>query len=246
MKFKNKTVLITGSSRGIGRATAIAFAQEGANVVVNYVKNKKAGDRVVKEIKKLGQDAIAIKADVSNESDVKKMIQEIKSHFSGIDILVNNAGIFSEYDKHTNTKVFENIYKNNFLSCVLVTKYTLPLMKYGKIINTSSIYGKLGYGNPTTIAYSSFKAALENYTKNLAKELAPNILVNAVAPGRTVTPMWDNPDTEQQKELGQVHLIKRMIQPEEIADAIMFLAKNDAVCGEILTIDGGMSLLTLD
>src|SRR3989344_5242157 len=93
MKFKNKTVLITGSSRGIGRATAIAFGQEGANVVVNYVKNKKAGEDTVAEIKKLGRDAVAIQADVANESDVKRMIEEAVKHFGSIDILVNNAGI---------------------------------------------------------------------------------------------------------------------------------------------------------
>lgn len=127
----------------------------------------------------------------------------------------------------------------------MVTKYALPLMHKGKIINISSVHGKLGYGRPEAIAYSAFKAALDNYTKNLAKDLAPNILVNAVAPGRVSTPMWGNPDQKEQAELGQVHLIKRMIQPEEVSDAILFLAKNDAVVGEILTIDGGMSLVTL-
>jgi 3-oxoacyl-[acyl-carrier protein] reductase len=118
-------------------------------------------------------------------------------------------------------------------------------MKTGKIVNVSSIHARLGHGRPSAIAYSSFKAATENYTKNLAKELAPNILVNAIAPGRVNTSMWGDPGATEQKELGKVHLIKRMIQPEEIAEGIIFLTKNDAVCGEVLTIDGGMSLVAL-
>lgn len=127
----------------------------------------------------------------------------------------------------------------------MVTKYVLQLMTEGKIINISSVHAKLGYGRPSAIAYSAFKAATESYTKNLAKELAPKILVNAIAPGRVATPMWDNPDQKEQEELGRVHLIKRMIQPEEIAESVIFLAKNDAICGEVLTVDGGMSLVTL-
>lgn len=118
-------------------------------------------------------------------------------------------------------------------------------MKAGKIVNVSSIHARLGNGRPDAIAYSAFKAALESYTKNLAKAVAPNILVNAVAPGRVATPMWRDPDAVTQKKLGGVHLIKRMIQPDEIADGIIFLAKNDAVCGEVLTIDGGMGLVTV-
>src|SRR3989344_1932131 len=164
MELKHKIALVTGASKGIGKATAIAFAKEGCSVVINFKSDAKAAT---------------------------------------------------------------------------------PLMREGKIVNISSIHGRLGHGRPSAAAYSAFKAALENYTKNLAKDLAPKILVNAVAPGRGATPMWGDPDVKEQEELGQVHLIKRMIQPEEIADAIIFLAKNDAMCGEIITIDGGMSLVTL-
>ncbi len=172
------------------------------------------------------------------------MFYKIRDEFSRVDILINNAGIFDENDNPTNIGAFENVYRNNFLSCVLVTKYALPLMKEGKIVNMSSIHARLGNGRPEAIAYSAFKAALESYTKNLARAVAPGILVNALAPGRVATPMWGDPDAAEQKELGSVHLIKRMIQPEEIADGIIFLVKNDAVCGEVLTIDGGMGLVT--
>ena len=245
MKLNGKKVLVTGASRGIGKATAIAFAKEGCVVVINFKSDVESAQKVLDECNRYSKGNIIINADVSNENDLSKMFKSVKERFSYLDILINNAGIFDENDSPTNIEAFENLYRNNFLSCVMTTKYTLSLMKEGKIINVSSIHGRLGYGRPTAIAYSAFKAALENYTKNLAKEVAPKILVNAVAPGRVATPMWGDPDIKEQNELGQIHPIKRMIQPEEIANSIVFLAKNDAMCGEILTIDGGMSLVTL-
>ncbi len=245
MKLNEKIVLVTGASRGIGKATVMAFAKEGCTVIINYKSDTKSAQKVLDECDRYSEGNIIIKADVSNENDVSEMFKEIKENFSRLDVLVNNAGIFDENDNPTNIEAFENVYRNNFLSCVIVTKHALPLIEEGKIINISSIHGRLGYGRPAAIAYSAFKGALENYTKNLAKEVAPKVLVNAIAPGRVATPMWGDPDAKEQNELGQVHLIKRMIQPEEIADSIIFLAKNDAMCGEILTIDGGMSLVTL-
>lgn len=244
-KLTGKVVLVTGASRGIGRATAVAFAKEGCSVIVNFRSDLKAAQATLKECDKYSKGNMLAKADVSKEKEVAGMFKEIKKQFSRLDVLINNAGIFDGKDSPTNVDAFENTYRNNFLSAILTTKYALPLMKTGKIVNVSSIHARLGHGRPSAIAYSAFKAALESYTKNLAKDLAPRILVNAIAPGRVATPMWGNPGTAKQKELGKVHLIKRMIQPEEIADGILFLAKNDAMCGEILTIDGGMSLVTL-
>lgn len=245
MKLQGKVVLITGASKGIGRATAIGFAKEGSSVIINFKSDSASAQEVLNECNKYSKGNIILKADVSKESGVKEMFKKIEDKYTGLDILVNNAGIFDEKDSPTNIEVFDNVYRNNFLSCILVTKYATELMKEGKIINVSSIHGRLGHGRPEAIAYSAFKAALESYTKNLAKELAPKILVNAVAPGRVATAMWGSPDAEKQKELGKVHLIKRMIQPEEVAESIIFLAKNDAICGEVLTIDGGMGLVTL-
>lgn len=245
MKLQGRVVLVTGASKGIGKATAIAFAKEGSHVIINFKSDQKGAQEVLNECNKDLKGNITLKADVSKESEVKEMFKKIKDKFDRLDILVNNAGIFDENDSPTNTKAFQNTYDNNFLSCVIVTKYALGLMKEGKIVNVSSIHGRLGHGRPEAIAYSAFKAALESYTKNLAKDLAPKILVNAVAPGRVATPMWGNPNEEEQKELGKVHLIKRMIQPEEIAESIVFLTKSDAICGEVLTIDGGMGLTTL-
>lgn len=245
MKLKDKIVLVTGASKGIGKATAVAFAKEGCTVIINFKSDSKSAQEVLGTCNKYSKGNVTLKADVSNKSDVEEMFGSIQRRFSRLDILVNNAGIFDENDSPTNIDAFENVYRNNFLSCVMVTKYALQLMKEGKIVNLSSIHARLGHGRPEAIAYSAFKAAIENYTKNLAKELAPNILVNAVAPGRVATPQWGSPNPKEQLELGKVHLIKRMIQPEEIADSIVFLTRNDAMCGEVLTIDGGMSLVTL-
>ncbi|HRH33392.1 MAG TPA: SDR family oxidoreductase [bacterium] len=240
-----KTALITGASRGIGQAIAIALSNDGYSVAINFKSDFESAQEVLKECNKHSQCNILIQGDVSEEHDVTNIFEKIKTEFGHIDVLVNNAGIFDEDDNPTNIKTFNNIYKNNFLSALLVTKYALPLIQTGKIINISSVHGRLGYGRPMTAAYSAFKAALENYTKNLAKELAPKILVNAIAPGRVATSMWGDPDKEEQNELGKVHLINRMIQPEEIADVAMFLIKNNAICGEVLSVDGGMSLVTL-
>lgn len=245
MKTSNRTVLVTGASKGIGAATAIAFAKEGYGIVLNFKSDKAAAKKVLNECNLYSEKNMLIQADVSLESEVAAMLKVIKKIYSKIDVVVNNVGIFDEEDNTTNVKVFERIFRNNFLSAVTVVKYSIPLMRKGKIINISSIHGRLGHGRPTAAAYSSMKAALESYTKNLAKDLAPNILVNAIAPGRVNTPMWDSPSKKRQQELGKAHLIQRMIQPSEVADAIMFLAKNDAMCGEVLTIDGGMGLATL-
>lgn len=244
MELKEKTALITGASKGIGRATAIALAKEGCSVAINFKSDAAAAQAVLEECNRYSKNNLIVQADVSVEREVTRMFDEVRKQFSQLNILVNNAGIFDENDSPTNIEAFESVYRNNFLSCVLVTKHALPLMRNGKIVNMSSIHARLGHGRPEAAAYSAFKAAVENYTENLAKSLAPNILVNAIAPGRVATPMWGNPDTKEQEELGQVHLIKRMIQPEEIADGVVFLAKNDAMCGAILTIDGGMGLVT--
>ncbi|MFA6197682.1 MAG: SDR family oxidoreductase [Patescibacteria group bacterium] len=242
MKLKNKVALVTGASKGIGAATAIALAKEGCSVVLNYKTDGQSAKNVLDQCTVYSTGNLAIKADITNNVAVQNMFERIKKTYPSLHVLVNNAGTFDEHDNPTNVEAFENLFQNNFLCHISVIKHALKTMKRGKIVNVSSIHGRLGYGRPTAIAYAAFKAALENYTKNLAKELAPRILVNAVAPGRVATPMWGKLNTRRQKKLGEVHLIKRMIQPEEIADAITFLVKNDAMCGEILTVDGGYRL----
>lgn len=240
-----KTALVTGASKGIGAAAAIRLAQDGYVVAINYRSDDSTAAEVLQKCTEYSEGHILVKGDVSVESDVAAMCVAVKDAFGSLDALVNSAGIFAPGDSPTNVEAFERNYQVNFMGTVLSTKHALPLMSEGAIVNVTSIHGRIGHGGARATAYSAMKAALESYTKNIAKDVAPSIRVNAVAPGRVATPMWGSPDEDQQITLGDVHAIKRMIKPEEVADAIAFLITNQAMCGEILTIDGGMSLLTL-
>lgn len=241
----NKVALVTGASKGIGAATAIRLAENGYDVVVNYNSDQASAENIVREIEKTGQKGMAVKADISKNEQVEKMFSEIKKELKSIDVLVNNAGIFDEDDGIDSVEAFERVFDTNLIAQVNVTNQARKLMKKGKIVFISSIHGRLGHGRPTAIAYSASKAALNSYVKNLAKALAPNILVNAVAPGRTITPMWGEMSNTRKKDLGSEQAIERWIEPKEIADSVLFLVNNDAVCGEVLTVDGGMSLRML-
>ena len=148
MNLIDKVVLITGASKGIGGATAICFAKEGCSVIINFKSDENSAQSVLEECNKLSKGNLIIKADVSNEEEVKEMINSVKSKYPKIDILVNNVGIFDETDSSSNLEAFDNIYRNNFLSHILVTKYAKELMETGKIIYISSLHGRLGYGKP--------------------------------------------------------------------------------------------------
>lgn len=244
MKFKNKTVLITGSSRGIGRATAIAFGQEGANVVVNYVKNKKAGGDTVTEIKKLGRDAIAIQADVANESDVKRMIEEAVKHFGSIDTLVNNAGIVFDIPILEKTvEQWERTLHVNLIGTFLCIKYAVPHMKGrvgASILNISSTNG-IDSLSPESADYDTSKAGVISLTKNFSQSLAPHIRVNSIAPGWIDTEINKDLPKDFVKSETEKIALKRWGQPEEIAKAILFLCSEDAsfITGSTLVVDGG-------
>jgi len=244
--LKNRNALITGASSGIGRAIAIALAQQGSNVIINFRSNEDLAKEVLAECNKYSKKNIAVRADITKENEVKEMFGKIKKDFGNLDILINNAGIYDGGDNLTNIEVFEKLWENNFLAQVRVTKYALEMMKKGKIINITSIHGRLGHGPRGATGYGALKAAFDHYTKNLAKNLAPDIIVNAIAPGKTLTPIWGDITKEEEKEYAQDHLIKRFITPDEIADGVIFILKNDAVCGEILTIDGGMGIKTFN
>lgn len=246
MNIRGKVALVTGASKGIGRVVAEALASEGADVIINYNRDKKAADEVVDVCKSHSVKAIAIKADISNESDTTRMFSEILQVFPRLDIVVNNAGIFDENDDPNNLEAFRNIFATNFFAQIDVTTKAREMMQVGKIIFISSISAKLGNASPSAIGYASSKAALESYMKNLAKDAAPSILVNAIAPGRTLTPMWGDMTEKEKADLATGHLTGRWIEPAEVADLVVFLVKNDSICGEVLVIDGGMSLKTLE
>jgi len=245
MILKDKTVLVTGGSKGIGRACVEAFATQGANVIINYAHDEKVAQETGNSIAKYGIKTLVVQADIANQTEVDAMFAKIGQEFSSIDILVNNAGIFAEGDTPDNLDAIQKIFETNLFGTIRVTNAARKIMGTGKIIFISSIHGKLGHGRPSAIGYSSSKAALNSYMKNLAKALAPDILVNAIAPGRTLTPMWGEMTDEYKSNQAEGHLISRWIEPGEIADGAVFLAKNDAVCGELLVIDGGMSLKVL-
>ena len=242
--MNKKVVLITGASRGIGKATALLFAERGYDVVVNYKKSEKEAKEVVSLIKKVGSDAIAIQCDVSNEEQVKKMVEEVINKFEKIDVLVNNAGIVFDVPFFERTvKQWKEALETDLTGVFIVSKYVSKHMKKRKIshiINISSTNGINCY-HPDSIDYSAAKAGVINLTKSMAKELAPNILVNCIAPGWVKTEMNSNLPKEYVKEEIEKIYLKRFANPEEIAKSILFLASEDAsyITGSILTVDGG-------
>lgn len=246
MDLKDKVVIITGSARNIGKATALKFAKEGAKVVINSLADVEGGNAAVKEITEAGGAAVYVQADVSKHLDVKRLFEETIRKFNTVDILINNAGaahgkkfLDASYDDWLNT------FNDNFFGTVLCSQEAARIMilkKAGKILNTSSIRGIEHTGREGIMAYSAAKAAVSNFTKTLAKELAPYIQVNAVAPGFVITPNYDKNSKELNDSFIGNTLIKRWIKPEEIADAFIYLAKADAVTGEILVVDGGFTL----
>lgn len=246
MKLKNKVAIVTGSSRGIGRATAIELAKEGCKVVINYKKGKEVAQSVLKEI---GEDnGMSVQADVSKKEDVKRLIKETLNKFRKIDILINNAGIvtpkkFLELAEEDWKKTLDVNLLGVFLCSQAVASHMLK-QKSGKIINVSTIRGLNQSGRAGILDYSASKAAVINFTKTLSKELAPFINVNCVAPGWVETEMNKNLDPEFRKDETDKTYLKRFAKPEEIAKAIVFLASDDAsyITGEVLVVDGGYSL----
>jgi len=244
MKLKNKVAIITGSSRGIGKATAILFAKEGARVVINYKDQTEDAKKVVNAIGK--NKAIFIQADVSKEEDVKRLVSETIKKFGRIDILVNNAGvIFREGNWKSSEEIWHATMNINLTSAWLMIREVAPIMTKngsGSIVNISSIYGFLG--TASVLAYSLAKGGIITMTKAFAKELAPNIRVNAVAPGNVMTDMTKEAGKKVIKFFEQQTPLKRSAEPDEIAKAVLFLASSDAsfITGELLVVDGGYSL----
>ncbi len=244
MKLKSKVAIITGSSRGIGKATALLFAKEGCKVVVNYKSRKEDAENVSKQIGK--DNCIVVQADVTKEKDVKRLVRETMNKFGRVDILVNNAGeILRPGDWKSDVETWKKTIDINLTSAWLMTREVAPIMKKhdgGSIVNIVSVYGFLGAA--PVLAYTSAKGGLITMTKSFAKELAPEIRVNAVAPSNVNTDMTKGAGKELIEYFRQQTPIKRIAGPEELANAILFLASDDAsyITGEILVVDGGYSL----
>lgn len=241
--MSEKLALVTGGSRGIGRACALKLAQAGYDVVINYAGNEEAANKTVEEIKALGVNAEAYKFDISNNEEVTKTIEEIIAKHGRIDVLVNNAGItrdglFMRMSKEN----WDAVINTNLTGAYNVTQPVIKVMmkqRSGAIVNMASIVGV--YGNAGQANYAAAKAGLIGFTKSLAKELASrNIRVNAVAPGFIQTDMTKGLDSEKIAE----HIpLKRLGEADDIAGAVKFLAVDAVyVTGQVLQVDGGLTI----
>ena len=245
MCLKDKTAVVTGGSRGIGRAICIELAKQGANIVVNFSGSEAKAKAVVEEIEALGSKAIAVQADVADSASVDGLMKQALEAFGSIDILVNNAGITRDnLLMRMKEQEWDDVIDTNLKGVFLCTKaVTRQMMKQraGRIINISSIVGVAG--NPGQANYVAAKAGVIGLTKTTAQELASrNILVNAIAPGFITTEMTDAlPEELKESMLKQIPLAK-LGQPEDIAKAVAFFASDSAsyITGQTLHIDGGM------
>jgi 3-oxoacyl-[acyl-carrier protein] reductase len=242
MELAEKSVLVTGASSGIGKAIAIAFAQKNARVLVHYGKNKSGGQETLDKVEKSSSGRL-YQADLMDRDQIRSLFKEIKQTNETIDVLVNNAGDARAGDIQDDP-VWDYEYKNIFLSAMHVTEefLALPSSALRKIINVTSIYGNLHTGDPEYLQYSAFKAALANVTATLNRSTAPNVIVNAVAPGYTETPAWAGSSRESREACAQATLTGRFVRAEEVAHAVIFIAENDALVGQVLTLDGGTTL----
>jgi 3-oxoacyl-[acyl-carrier protein] reductase len=247
MVLQGQVVLVTGASSGIGRATALAMAAEGARVGVNYHRNRQGAEAAVAEIQKKGGEAFAIHADVTSAADVSAMVEAVNKRWGKLDILVNNAGdllrrsTLADMTEEYWDQVMALNLKSVFL-CVKAVWEAMAARKCGCIINVSSIAGRNG-GGPGAAAYAAAKGGLLTYTKSLAKELAPHsIRVNGIAPGVIATPYHErySPPELFAKYLQGIPL-GRAGTSEEIAEVIVFLASPAAryITGETIEVNGG-------
>ncbi|OXB94477.1 3-oxoacyl-[acyl-carrier-protein] reductase [Parageobacillus galactosidasius] len=243
--LQGKVALVTGASRGIGRAIALELARQGAKVAVNYAGNEAKANEVVEEIKNMGGEAFAIQADVSNAKAVDQMVKAVLERFERIDILVNNAGITRDnLLMRMKEEEWDDVMNINLKGVFNCTKaVTRPMMKqrYGRIVNIASIVGVSG--NPGQANYVAAKAGVIGLTKTAARELASrNITVNAVAPGFITTDMTDRLSEELKAEMLKQIPLARFGEPEDVAKVVSFLVSDAAsyMTGQTLHVDGGM------
>ncbi|MET3682102.1 3-oxoacyl-[acyl-carrier protein] reductase [Alkalibacillus flavidus] len=241
----DQTALVTGASRGIGKAIALELAKSGANVVVNYSGSQAKAEEVVEEIKAIGRDAIAIQANVSNSDDVQAMIKQTVEQFGSVDILVNNAGITRDnLLMRMKEEEFDDVIDTNLkgvFNCIKGVTRQMMKQRGGKIVNVASIVGVMG--NPGQVNYVAAKSGVIGMTKSVAKELASrHVNVNAVAPGFIATDMTDDLTEEQKQQMHDMIPLDRLGDPEDVARVVRFLASEDSkyMTGQTLHVDGGM------
>lgn len=245
MKLKGNVALVTGASKGIGRAIAIELAKEGAMVAVNYNKDREGCEETIRLIESFGGYAIGVKGDVSKYTDVKSLVSKVIDNYGKIDILVNNAGIsIRNLFMDMNLEEIDNLINVNLKGVMYTCHCVLPYMatkKYGRIVNISSIWGNVG-GSCESV-YSASKGAINSFTKALGKEMALNgIRVNAISPGVIETGMNSWLSEEEKNELKEGISVGEFGKGEDIGKAVVFLCSKDAeyINSQVITVDGGM------
>src|SRR6185503_14182880 len=250
MVLKGKTALVTGASRGIGRAIALRLARDGAAVGINYRERSDAAESLAKEIRTAGGQALPIGADVGDANAVRAMVEKVEREFGPIDILINNAGVFRRGDLGDfDYSQMEGMRHINVDGLVIVTRAVVPQMqgrRFGRIVNLTSIAAH-GTAMAGTTFYAATKAAVSLLTRRFAMDLGPHgITVNAIAPGFIMTEMVTEGRTPEQvaantEQVAARAMMRRVGTPEDIAHAVAFLASIEAgfITGQILTVDGG-------
>lgn len=241
--LKDKVAIVTGASRGIGKAAALALVTQGAKVVINYARSSEAAEATVKEITDAGGEAIAVQADVSQSAEVDNLIKTTLDKFGRIDVLVNNAGITKDTlllrMKPEQWQAVIDLNLTGVFLCTKAVSKTMLKQRSGRIINIASVAGQMG--NPGQANYSAAKAGVIGFTKTVAKELANRgITVNAVAPGFIETDMTHDLKSD---DIIQFIPLGRYGKPEEVAGTIRFLASDPAaayITGQVFNVDGGM------
>jgi 3-oxoacyl-[acyl-carrier protein] reductase len=246
MDLQNKVALVTGGGTGIGRATCIALARRGATVIVNYSRSQTDANETAQTIQNEGGRAIALQADVSQDREVRAMVETIVGQFGTVDLLVNNASITRHISldnlEAATEEVWDELYAVNVKGMFYCARAVAPFMKdkkQGAIVNVGSIAGLTGVGS--SLPYAVSKAAVHGLTKSLAQALAPEIRVCCVVPGAVATRWWAGQE-ERMEQLSRQVLLQRIAIPDDIAKIICSTLEQEAMTGQIITVDSGQTL----